>query len=156
MDGHHGEASQKFLRLFRSLRLITEELSRVATFGYGGAHAGLMIISLVCTYGAVRLQGMLAFSLGWTGLNITIFLVILVGTLGNINSSSKRSIELVRQRPAVLHSAGKDLERKWLQREALALRDLRIRMGSAFFYDKTLVITTIEIILQNTVNLLLL
>ena len=99
---------------------------------------------------------MISLSLGWIGLNLAITLAVFVSMVGSINYSSKKSIKLIRQRPAVLHRMGKDRERKCLQRELRAIRDLRIRMGSAFFYDRTLVFTTFETILQSTVNLLLL
>ena len=122
----------------------------------GGAHAVAMCISIICTYSAIRLHGVLSISLGWTGLNITMILATYVSTLGNINCSSKSSIRMARQRPVVLHKVGKDVEGKLLQREVRCLQEIRIRMCSVFFYDKTLVVTTFEIILKIVMNLLLL
>ena len=115
-----------------------------------------MGISIICGYAAIRLHGVLSVCLGWTGMNITIVLAAFIPALGNTNCSSRKSIKMIRQRPAVLQRAGKETERKWLEREVRCLQDLRMRMGSAFFYDKGLVVTTFEIILQNIVNLLLL
>ena len=156
IGGDDGKASKKFLRLFRSLRLITEECSRVALLLNGGAHAVGMGILIICTYVSIRFHGVLSICLGWTGLNVTTILVFFVMKQGNINCSSKKSMKMVLQRPAALHQAGKESEGKWLQREVRSVQELRMRMGSLFFYDKALVVTTFDIILQNIVNLLLL
>ena len=40
-------------------------------------------------------------------------------------------------------------------REAEALRELRIQMGSAFYFDKAIVLTVIEAIFLQSANLLL-
>ena len=115
-----------------------------------------MGISVLCGYVAIRFHGLTALSVAWTGLNVTIILAAYVTALGNINSSSKNSIEIIRKQPAVLQRMRKYAERKWLQKEVLCLQDLRISMGSVYFYDSGLFVTTFEIIFENTVNLLLL
>ena len=144
------------MHLFRSLALITKEYSRVALLNNAGGHGVSICIAITCVYAAIRFNGMLSITLGVIGMNITTVFAAYVTTVGNINWSSKKSVTMVRQQPAALHRAGKDIESKWLQREIRCLQDLRIQMGSVFFYDKALVLTTFEIILQNIVNLLLL
>ena len=99
---------------------------------------------------------MLAVSLGTTGLNITICLAIFMDVFGNINHESKIALKLITKGPAILQSMGRRDEVEWLRMEILCLQDLRIRMGSAFFYDKTLVLTTFQMLLESTANLLLL
>ena len=145
----------KFLRLFRSLRLFTEQSSQTLVFCYGGTHGGLMCLALYCTYGAIRLHGTLSISLGWIGVNVIIFLAIIISQYGNLNYFSKLALRVARKRPSVLHSEGKRAQSKLLWMEIRCLRELRLRMGSAFFYDKILLLTTFQILLQNLVNLLL-
>ena len=154
--GNDGERHIRFLRLFRSLRLLVEHCSQTLMFCYAGTHCGLMCLALFCTYGAIRLHGTLSVCLGWIGVNVTIFLAIIIGLYGNFNHSSKLALRVARKRPTLLHSKGRRAESKLLQREICCLQELRLRMGSAFFYDKILLLTTFQILLQNLVNLLLL
>ena len=115
-----------------------------------------MTVSLFCVYGAIRFDGALSFSFGWIGANVIIFLAILIGQFGCINHSSKLALKAMRKRQAKLHRLGKQAKSSWLRREASCLRVLRLRVGSAFLYDKILHVTTLEILLQNITNLLLL
>ena len=133
----------KFLRLFRSLNLLTKEFSHVFDIVYGGAHAGTMCVALFCTYGAIRLHRVVVITSEWMGSNVIVVLCILISQLGNINHSSKLTLKVIRKRQALIHCTGKQAQSRWLRREILCLRDLRVRMGFAFYYDKVLLLTTL-------------
>ena len=148
--------NRRLLRLFRALNLLTEDYSRVFAIVYGGAHLCMMCISLFSAYGAIRLEGALSISLGWIGANITVFLAILISQFGRINHSSQLALKAMRKRQEALRSMGNQAESKSLRMEIRSLRDLCIRVGSTFFYDKILLLTTSQIIIQNIANLLLL
>ena len=150
------EMTRRFIRLFRLLDLLIQDCSRVLSVLYGSCHLLAICVSITCTYGAIRFNGALAISLGWIGSSITVFLAIIVGLFGRFNHSSILALRRIRKRQAGLHLAGKEIHSRWLRREIRCLRDLRLGVGSAFFYDKILLLTTFQIILQNTANLLLL
>lgn len=109
-----------------------------------------------CAYGAIRLDGALSISLGWIGRNVAVFLAIFISPFGRINHSSQLALRVMRKRQARLRSVGNQAHSKCLRMEMRSLRDLRVRIGSAFFYDKILLLTTFQLILQNISNLLLL
>ena len=147
---------RRFIRLFRSLDLLMQDCSRLFVVVYGSGHLGSMCVSIICAYGTIRFDGSLSISLGWIGASITIFLAIIVGQFGRFNHSSQLALRAIRKRQARLHLAGKQIQSKCRRREILCLRDLRLGVGSVFYYDKILLLTTFQIILQNTTNLLLL
>ena len=122
---------------------------------YAGTHGTLMSVVLFCSYGAIRLDGILSISLGWIGVNLLMFLAIITDQYGQINRSSKMALEAISRRQVALQSADKQLEQKWLKKKALCLRDFKIRVGSTFFFDKLLLLTTFQILLSNITNLLL-
>ena len=146
----------RFLRLYRSLDLLIEEFNRALGMIYIGFHYGEMCIVMFCIYGAIRLNGILAIALGFIGSNLLAILTVLVSQLGQINHSSKGTLKALHKRPKMSYCMGKQGESKWLRREVMGLRELRVRMGSSFYYDKVLLLTTFQILLQNIVNLLLL
>ena len=136
--------------------MLTEDFGRALGPVNGGVHGALMCISLFCAYGAIRFEGGLSVCLGWVGINLTVFLAFYIDQLGQVNYSSRKALKVIRRRVATLRSMDKQVQRKWLQRKVLCLRDLRIQIGSAFYYDKVLLLTTFQILLQNITNLLLL
>ena len=121
----------RLLRLYRSLDLLTEEFHRAFGMIYIGSHYGVMCIAMFCIYGAIRLDGILSIALGLIGSNLLVFLAVLTSQLGQINHSSKGTLEAIEKRPAMLYCMGKQAESKWLRREVLGLRDLRVRKSAA-------------------------
>ena len=106
---------------------------------YGGAHLGMMRILLFCAYGAIRLDGALSIFLGWIGGgNVAVFLAIFISQFGRINHSSHLALKVMRKGQGALRSMGNQAQTKCLRMEMRSLRDLRIRMGSTFFYEKIL------------------
>ena len=150
------EAHPRFLRLFRSLSLLIDEFSRVFVMIYGSGHVGIIVISLFCAYGTIRFDGALSVSLGWMGANVIIFLSVLICQFGSTNHSSKLTLKAIRREQEQLYCMGNRAQSNWLRREIRCLRDLQLRVGSVFFYDKILLFTTLQILLQNITNLLLL
>ena len=42
-----------------------------------------------------------------------------------------------------------------MRKELASLRELRVQMKGLFYYDKNIVMTTLQVIIQNTTNLIL-
>lgn len=85
-------------------------------------------------------------------------IIITVGILSSqyscINHASKLALKGVRKRQAKLHIMGKHTHSNWLRRELHCLRNLKLRLSSAFLYDKILLLVSLQILLQNITNIL--
>ena len=143
--------------LYRSIHFSAEEFSRMLMSVFGVNHVVIVLIAVFCAYASVRLDGLLAIGLGFVGLNSTVMLIVMMNMLANLNRRSKETLHALRRQATAVCSATRGSNYGvWLRRELRCLPDLRIRMGSIFFYDKPIVLTTLQIILQISINLLLL
>ena len=148
--------------LYTCLYLQIAEYNRVYLILLAGSKILLVLFAVFCTYGAIRLEGMMSFSLGWIGFSCTVFLAVLLSCLAEfyVRSSVVRKI-LKRQLPAVSMAPRCHHDRcvpldKWMRKKVTATKEMRFCLGSAYYVDKPLLLTTFDIIVDQTISFLVL
>ena len=96
----------------------------------------------------------MAFALAYLGLASFVIFCVFVGYTGEINQVSKSLQERMRQMASAEPIGDWKLFRKIVEREIRSMRELRIMAGSTFFYDKPMLLTAADIVLGQSVNLL--
>ena len=79
------------------------------------------------------------------GIAALTLLVTVFGSLGNVHSRSRKLILTCRGMRG----------NAWLTRHYIATQELRVKVGSFFYADRSLVLTILSIILTNTVNIVM-
>ena len=105
-------------------------------------------------YAAVRATGIVAFLSAYLGVLAFVAYFLLASGYGQINRRSKALLKAVRI-TASAHQMARSGQGKAVNREIRYMNDLRIKVGTAFYYDNALVLTIVEIILVQSVNMLL-
>ena len=148
------------LRLYKCLQISLQELNLIFGNLYASIHVLGILLVVSCAYGVVRLEGLLAFGAGLVGLEAAVMTMIIIAVLASANHGSKRV--LVAMRTVGRMSARRE---SWWERRGdskvfvkavRGLRDLRVSIGSSFYYDKGIVLTTLQIMLKSCVDLILL
>ena len=151
-----GKGFMKIIRTFSSLDLLTKEFSEAFVFAYGNYHLSLVSLIMFSCYGSIRFQGILRLGFAWISINSLVNILILVSALATVNFKSKGTMETLRQGVTKLEAKATGTDRRLIRKEMRNLRDLRVRMGSLFHYDKCLVLTTLGILLNGSASVLLL
>ena len=142
------------LRHYKRLRVHANGFNEV-TAGFNGIlHANIVTLIVMFAYAAVRAKGIVAFLSAYLGVVGFVAYVLLASGYGQINRRSKALLKAVR----VTASADRMARRgqgKAVNREIRCMNDLRIKAGTTFYYDNALVLTIVEIILVQSVNMLL-
>ena len=141
------------------MEILTLEFISLFWVAYGLIHGLIVLIIAACAYGVVRLEGFTALAVGVFGLDMATVLMVIVSTLASVSHASKRVLVKMGQCErggTGSHRGGMNGYRKVIEKSVRGLRELRISMGSCFYYDKGMLLTTLQIILQISVNLILL
>ena len=142
-------------RMYRCLYLQMDHFSRTFVVAYGSIHLGLVVLAIFCSYGSVRFHGLLAFGFAWMFTACLVMLVLLVLALAAVNRKSKATLESMQKVAKSLFVGLKGPQRRMLRREMSNMQGLKVRVGSMFYYDSPLLLTTLDVLLTNAVNLLL-
>ena len=114
-----------------------------------------------CAYGAVRLEGLLAFAAGLLGLDVAVMTMVIVAVLASANHGSKKVLTAMKTFGRI-SAAGRSSKRgqqalsKVFHKAVRSLRQLRVSIGSSFYYEEGIVLTTLQIMLKSCVDLILL
>ena len=111
-----------------------------------------------CAYAMVRFHGFIAFTVGAFGLNVIVITMGIINALASVSHGSRKVLKNMKTESCM------DREGNYMRmpsyraarRDVVHLRDLRIWFGSSFFYNKGIVLTTLQIMLQGSVSLILL
>ena len=95
-------------------------------------------------------EGVLAVGSGFIAWSWAAILLVWLDLIAEVNRRS----ELLLNRVKRACSGTLFLRRDW-RKEIVSMRALRIEMGHLFFYDKAVILTTLGLIVQNTINLVL-
>ena len=114
-----------------------------------------MIGSVFCTYGALRMHGLLAIFLLSVGVFTQVFLITLLMTLGEVHSRSKNFLRRTLRSIAGPGGQKSRCDVKWMRKQMLCLPALSLRIGWAYEIDKPIVLTILKILFDSTVNFLL-
>ena len=143
------------LRLYRCLYLQVNEFSRTFVAAYGSIHLGLIVLTIFCSYGSIRFNGLLALGCAWIFTVCLVIVIVVVTALSTVNRKSRRTLESMEKAVTNLAVGSRQPKRGMLWREMRNMQELKVTLGSVFYYDKPLLLTTFEILLQNATNLLL-
>ena len=120
---------------------------------FGCTKGCFMIGSVFCTYGALRMQGLLAIFLLSVGVFSQAFLITLLMTLGEVHSRANTFLH--RSLRSVSGSGRVRGDIKWMRRQIRCFPALSLRVGWAYIIDKPIVLTALKITFDTTVNFLL-
>ena len=109
-----------------------------------------------CTYGVLRMHGMLRLFLLTIAIFSISFLVMLLMVAGEFHSRSRAFINAARTRLAIEITSNPGHQVKWLRRYLRTLPELKVKVGSLYFIDKPIVLTMFRIIFDSIINFLLL
>ena len=136
--------------------LQVQKFSDVFHLANGGSYVLELATSILCIYGAIRLEGLLSALCSGVALNCMVFALGLVNTLAEVNQGSKETLRCLKKQSASSITAnGRDRLSRWREKYLRGLPELRIHFGFICHYDKQLVLTTMQHILLNSATLLL-
>ena len=138
--------------------ILVREFNDIFGIIYGAIHVLDVIIVAWCAYAMVRLQGFIAFTMGAFGLNVIVITMGIINALASVSYGSRKVLKNMKTESCMDRGGNYWGMRSYraAQRDVIHLRDLRIWFGSSFYYDKEIVLTTLQIMLQGSVNLILL
>ena len=121
----------------------------------GVLHANVIALVIMQVYGAVRMEGILALLLAYMGAVQFTTYGMLARSYGEVNAMSKALLEAVRRTTTA------DPVNVWgrvdaiIQRQIRSMPKLCVKGGSSFYYDKPLLLTMLDVILAQSVGLLM-
>ena len=146
---------EKKLESYRCYELHTINFNQVYNLFNAYAHPACMVVAICSIYGAVRTSGVLAaVAANWAFMGLAICLPW-VGSYAKINQESRAVLGSLRRAWSRDVRGTGHFDRKTSGRKLRSMRELRISTaGSRYYYDKALVLTTVGIILVQSVDLL--
>ena len=147
-------ALERKLESYRCYELHTTYFNHVFLLFNDFSHPMCMAVAICSIYAAVRTRGVLAaVAANWAFMGLAICLPW-VGSYAKINYESSAALESLRRNWGRVHGVGHS-DWKVSERKMRSMRELRIcSADSRYYYDKALVLTTVEIILTQSVNIL--
>ena len=149
------------VRAYRHLQLLMEEFSGLFAGFLLINHALVIVLVVLSVNGSVQADGtMAAGQILFAAWLLACYLKV-VDTYAGVNNGSKAllvtSLACTKSSDRGLAVAYREQTTMILKRELRSLRELRIKGGrSTFYFDKQLVLTVIGIVLNESVNLILL
>ena len=122
---------------------------------YGLIHTTLVPFVVFLSYGSVRFHGFIALAFAWILAAVTSICLVIIIALASINQRSKALLLAFKRSIPAGFTGAEVVERAAVRRDAKTLQQLKIQMGSLFYFDKPLVLTTLGTLLVQSVNLLL-
>lgn len=101
------------------------------------------------TYAAIRLDKVPALFCGVYGLSLTILTQVGFDFIAQVNVESKVYIRALKRQ------SGSGAGRGIVRRQLAAMRPMKVQVGRLYAVDKGLLLTMVKIIMENTVNALL-
>ena len=155
------------LSLYRCLQLLVDEYNGLFDSFQLLIHAASIIVTVLCVFGSLRTEGVIALVQAYFGAWLLTSYLQVIKSYSEIYRGSKALLVSLSARCAdknVGSSGGSSVafgigagSHVIIARELKSLTELRIRAGSSVFYfDKQLVLTVIQIVVSQTVGLLLL
>ena len=140
-------------RLYRCLDLEVRDFMENYMLTYIVTHCLLTTSVIFGVLGAVRTKGLIAAGFASGSVDAAGGLTLILATFAEINSRSSQNLVMMKS-PAVMLQGSK-LESCLIRKERVSMPQFRLRFGSLFFYDKMLILTTLKIVLENAIGLLL-
>ena len=144
------------IRSYNCLFILVKQFGEAFTWAYGLLHVCLVPCLVLILYGAVRLNGPIAFGFCWLFMVVTSLCLVLIMALADINQRSKALVVAFIYSQSVGATLWTTAEHAIMRRECETLRELKILVGSTFYFDKPLVLTVLQNLLIQSANLLIL
>ena len=153
-----GAGFESDVRMYHCCELHAKKFNQVFAPLNGFLHTLFISVIVGSVYAALRLERLFAaLAAYWAFISLSSYLSV-ANSFAAINRESALLLQTLRS--VGTNSSGSNqvapIQWKKCQRKMKSLQELRISGGSVFYYDKTLVLTIIEIILSQSVNLLVL
>ena len=145
------------IRHYRCLQLLTVGFNDLFALYHLISHGMLIAVTVMCVYGSVRTQGLMAAVLAYVSAWVLISYFQSMNNYAEVSRGSKNV--LLALRACWYDGGGRSGGRSaWIiDRELVSLRELRIKGGDyAFYYDKQLTVTAMDIIFKQSASLLML
>ena len=134
---------------YKQLKIIINLYNQSVKILLPSAKFVIIVPTVFAAYAVVRLEGIVAIFCAIYALDTTLLLEITLNTLAEQEVRSRNLLEGLRRAVVSRNSV--------LGKELVAARPTTITVGNgSYFVDKALVLTVLEIIATNTVNVLLL
>jgi hypothetical protein len=144
------ETSTRVRRMYQEVEIMVQDFQDLyCSFLIPAAKLILMALTVYCTYGAIKMKGFLGIFLALIGLLVIVILVVILSSMALAHTFSEEILFLMKS-PGFQRSMG-SYEKKVVE----ALGVLKIRMSSAYYVDKENVITTLQILVKLTSDLLM-
>ena len=118
----------------------------------------MIAFTVMCVYGFVRTAGLMAALPAYLGVWCLVTYYQFMNNYAEVHSGSKGVLLSLRACSYGRGGGGRSGDRRALSigRELRSLKELRIKVGAAaFHYDKQLVVTVMDLILKQSVSLLM-
>ena len=138
------------LEIYKKLQMIAHNFHKVyCTFLVPGVKAILTGLTIFCCYGVVRMHGLIIIFIACVGMACSIILVVSMLSFAKYYNDSSEILFLMKS-PKFYNSLD-----SYQKKGQLSLSPIKIQMGFAYFMDTPCVITLMQIVLDNTINLLI-
>ena len=144
---------KEWMFLYQKLRVLVLEYNTVYGLVLVSTKICFITFAMFGAYGAVRTEGVLALFLFSVGVFSVCFLILYIMLLGEVYDRSKDFLSAARKN---LSERRRDAEGAlWLRKYFRSFREMKIQVGSAYFIDKAIVLTTFKILFDSIINFLL-
>ena len=157
MGVHRSSKQLKFsqiIRIYEKLHPFVLEYDHVFRIVLIAGKVCLISLATFCTCGVVRSHGVLALFLLTFSILSMCSLVIYLMLLGELNHQSRLFFKTIKMHLLTKYACSekhkKELAR--VQRYLLTMRELKVQMGSIYYVDKPIVLTTFKIMFDIVVN----
>ena len=142
------------VRIYQCCELHAHHFNKVFAPLNAHLHTIAILVVICSVYASFRLERLFAaIAAYWMFVALYSYLSA-ANSFAEINRQSALLLQVMRSSDAKHNRSSLKIDRKIDERRLKSLRELRISAGSVFYYDKALVLTIVEIILVQSVNLL--
>ena len=142
--------TERLLHYHRCFTVETYNFKQYFGFIYGATHVIAIVTIVLCNYEAVQLTVPEALGMGFISASWAMLVVVFLDLIAEVNRRSQLFLAQARRQCFTVR-----VERKALRAEILSMRVCRVEMGHFFYFDKGIILTTLAIIVQNTITLIL-
>ena len=153
--GHRNLSLKEWLVLYQRLRVLVLEYNHRYGLVLVSTKTCFISFAMFGAYGAFRTEGVLAIFLFSVGVFGVCFLILYIILLGEVHDRSKDFLSMARQNVCWNKGPGDKDSVLWLRKYLRSLREMRVEVGSAYFIDKAIVLTTFKILFDSMINFLL-
>ena len=153
-DVAHGASNvRRVVKLHRVAQLHVECFNILYAPMNAALHVFIIACVIVSVYGCVRIEGWFAFALGYIATFCLLLYLFICRSYADINWRSKTVLQSLRVMVSGIQKGR--LSCKAVDREQRSMTELRVRPGTAFYYDRALVLTVLQVIVTQSVSMLM-